>query len=135
MNDFGKRESEKGKINGKRRIYMKKIFVFIAAALLIMAGTTAGPAHANQNVNLELSLLVDVSGSIQLNEFNTQRNGYASVFSNTSFYTNVVGAGGSIAVNFIEWSGAGQQAQVVGWTLINSLLRLPYWLLQGILAV
>jgi hypothetical protein len=99
---------------------MKKIFVFIAAALLIMAGTTAGPAHANQNVNLELSLLVDVSGSIDSTEYNVQRQGYATTFSNANFYSNVIGAGGSIAVNYIEWSGAAQQAQVVGWTLINS---------------
>jgi hypothetical protein len=100
---------------------MKKIFVFITAAMLVMGGIAAGPAQAaNTNVSLELSLLVDVSGSIDTTEFNTQRNGYASVFSNPNFYTNVVGTGGSLAVNYIEWSGASQQAQVVGWTLINS---------------
>ncbi len=99
---------------------MKKIFVFIAAALLIMAGTTAGPAHANQNVNLELSLLVDVSGSISNSEFLLQQQGYANVFSGPNFYTNVVGTGGSLAVNLIYWSGGSEQQQAVGWTLINS---------------
>jgi hypothetical protein len=99
---------------------MKKIYVFIAAALLAMTFTAAGSALANTTVGLELSLLVDVSGSISDSEFALQRTGYANVFTNSNFYSNVVGNGGSLAVNLIYWSGTSQQTQAVGWTLIDS---------------
>ena len=83
-------------------------------ALSLLAG-----AASAQHVNLELSLLVDVSGSVDTTEFNIQRQGYANAFSNPNFFSTNIGAGNSIAVNFVEWSGNGQQAQVVGWTVIN----------------
>jgi len=97
---------------------MKKIFVFIAAALLIMGGIVAGPANAS-DVRLELSLLVDVSGSVDTAEFNLQKNGYYSVFNSPNFYSNVIGSG-AIAVNLIYWSGVSQQAIVVPWTILDS---------------
>ena len=96
---------------------MKKFFVFIAAALLVMAGITAGPASAS-DVRLELSLLVDDSGSVSSTEFNLQKTGYVNVFNNT-FYNNVIGSG-AIAVNLVYWSGASQQNEVVPWTILNS---------------
>ena len=80
---------------------MKKIFVFIAAALLLMGGIAAGPASAS-DVRLALSLVVDVSGSVDTTEFNLQRTGYVNVFDG-NFYNDVVGTG-SIAVNLIYWS-------------------------------
>ena len=93
---------------------MKKIFVFIAAALLIMGGIAAGPANAS-DVRLALSLLVDVSGSVDTTEFNLQRTSYVNVFDG-SFYNDVVGSG-SIAVNMIYWSTGATVA--VPWTIIS----------------
>jgi hypothetical protein len=90
----------------------------LAAAPLALA-LAAANASAVQ-VNIELSLLVDISGSIDTTEFNLQRQGYANAFSNPTFFSSVIGAGHSIAVNYIEWSGAGQQQQLVGWTQISS---------------
>jgi hypothetical protein len=99
---------------------MKKILVFVAAALMVMTGIATGPANAdNTPVRLELSLLVDVSGSVSASEFALQRDGYVNVFSNANFYNNVIGSG-AIAVNYIYWSGTGQQQQTVGWSLIDS---------------
>jgi hypothetical protein len=96
---------------------MKKRNALLVAAL---AGSFIA-AHAQAvSVRVELSLLVDVSGSIDATEYNLQRTGYANAFSNASFYSSVVGAGNAIAVNFIQWSGAAEQSQSVGWTLINS---------------
>lgn len=98
---------------------MKRVYVFIAAALLVMGGILVGQAHAT-SVNLELSLLVDVSGSIGSSEYQVQRQGYANTFLNPNFYDNVIGQGGSIAVNYIEWSGASQQSLEVDWMLIDN---------------
>lgn len=89
---------------------------------IVSVGTLAllvGAANA-QHVNLELSLLVDVSGSVDGTEFNIQRQGYANAFANPTFFNSNVGAGNSIAVNFVEWSGNGQQHQAVGWTIITN---------------
>jgi Protein of unknown function (DUF1194)/PEP-CTERM motif len=102
---------------------MKKIFVFITAAMLVMGGIAAGPAQANTPVDLELQLLVDVSGSINTTEFGLQRTGYVNAFNDAGLYTDFIskGAIGSIAVELIYWSGSSQQQVAVGWTLINSV--------------
>jgi len=97
---------------------MKKILVFITAILLVISGVT--PVLASP-VDLELSLLIDVSGSVDTGEFNLQRGGYVSAFNNVALWNAVdQGAIGKIAVNLVYWSGAGQQIQAVGWTLIDS---------------
>ena len=99
---------------------MKKVVVFLAATLILMGGIAAGPASADPiPVRLELSLLVDVSGSVSATEWQLQRDGYVAAFQNPNFYSNVIGSG-AIAVNYIYWSGASQQSQTVGWTLIDS---------------
>lgn len=73
-------------------------------------------------VGLELSLLVDVSASVSDTEYNLQRTGYVQAFQSAAVQNAILAsAGGSIAVNFIQWSGSSQQVQSVGWTLINSV--------------
>lgn len=95
---------------------MIRVQYVAAPALLALAAASASATH----VDIELSLLVDVSGSISSTEYNLQRQGYANAFSNPNFFNSVIHPGNSIAVNFVEWSGAGQQSQLVGWTLIDS---------------
>lgn len=95
---------------------MKKIFVFIAAVLLVIG---AGSPVLAKPVDLELSLLVDVSGSVDTNEFNLQRQGYVDAFNNPALWNAVSqGAIKSIAVNLVYWSSSAVQS--VGWTEINS---------------
>lgn len=88
-------------------------------------GTLAICASANAAtlVDSELSLLVDVSGSVDPNEFDLQKQGYVDVFSDASLFNNFISKGdeGQIAVNLVYWSGAGQQTEAVGWTLIDSV--------------
>ncbi|MGB3638790.1 MAG: DUF1194 domain-containing protein, partial [Rivularia sp. (in: cyanobacteria)] len=73
------------------------------------------------SVDLELSLLIDVSGSVSFSEYELQIGGYADAFDDASLYENIISQGldGKIAVNFILWSSSRQQ-EVVGWTLIDS---------------
>jgi hypothetical protein len=67
-----------------------------------------------------LSLLVDVSSSINNTEFNLQRDGYEAAFDNAAVQAALTsGAIGSVAVNLVYWSSGGSQQQAVGWTLIN----------------
>lgn len=82
-------------------------------------GLMTGVAHAVP-VDLELSLLLDVSSSVDTDEFNLQRQGYVDAFNSAAFQTALQnGALDSIAVNFIYWSSTGSQQQAIGWTLIN----------------
>lgn len=91
-----------------------------AAVVAIPLAFSATPSHAVP-VGLELSLLIDVSGSVDTNEFNLQKNGYVQAFQSAAVQNAILTSQlGSIAVNFIQWSGSGQEVQSVGWTLINS---------------
>jgi hypothetical protein len=102
---------------------MKKRNALLVAAL---AGSFIAANASAVSVNLELSLLVDVSGSVDAAEFNLQRGGYVNAFQNllgnAAGFNSIIGAGNSIAVNFIEWSSGTEQQEVVGWTLIDSPL-------------
>lgn len=75
-------------------------------------------------VDLELSLVVDVSGSISAAEFNLQRTGYSNAFRTPGIKSQITstagGRLGKIAVNLVYWSSFNQQVQAVGWTLLDS---------------
>ena len=96
---------------------MKKLLASVcgAAAMLMAAPASAVP------VGLELVLLIYVSGSVNDSEYALQKGGYVSAFQSAAVQNAILGSvGGAIAVTYVEWSGAAQQAQKVGWTLINS---------------
>ena len=69
-------------------------------------------------VNVELSLLVDASGSIDSREYALQMGGYRDAFIKLS---PLFGSGdfGSVAINLIQWTGVNQQEQSIPWTLLN----------------
>lgn len=90
--------------------------VLLACAMLILAPQ---PANAVP-VAIELSLLIDVSGSVDATEYNLQKTGYVNAFNSASIQALIAAAPGGVAVNFIQWSGAAQQQQSVGWTLLTN---------------
>jgi len=95
-------------------VVMKKFLVGLLFLLLVPFS-----AYATQ-VDLELALLVDVSGSVDGNEYTLQKTGYINAFKSASIQSAITGgAFGSIAVTYIEWSGANQQVRLVDWTFIN----------------
>ncbi len=67
-------------------------------------------------VDLELSLSIDVSGSVDATEFALQRDGYAQAFRSAPVI-QAIQAGRGIAVNLICW--AESSAEVIPWTLIT----------------
>ena len=99
-------------MNRLKRILALGIFSFGA---LFMA---AAPSQAVP-VDTELALLVDVSGSVDANEFNLQRQGYVDAFNNPAVIAAITGGNiGTIAVSLIYWSSAGAQQTAVNWTQI-----------------
>jgi hypothetical protein len=75
-------------------------------------------AHA-QEVDLELVLLADASGSITEDEISLQRTSTAAAITDPAVLTAIgTTLTGSIAVTYVEW--AANQATIVGWTIIDS---------------
>ncbi|MEM9541423.1 MAG: DUF1194 domain-containing protein [Cyanobacteria bacterium P01_E01_bin.42] len=80
----------------------------IAASLFV-----ASPALSATLVGTELVLSVDVSGSIDSNEYILQQEGYVNAFRNTDFIDIVTGIEGGVAVTLQMW--ASDVADHIGW--------------------
>ncbi len=73
---------------------------------------------AAQEVDLELVLLADASGSIDEEEIEFQRQGYATATTSPEvLYAISSTMTGTIAITYVEW--AANQAVVVDWTVID----------------
>jgi hypothetical protein len=97
---------------------MKKIVFYLLTFLLVL-GMSATQAVA-KNVDLELSLVVDVSGSVDDTDFALQKTGYANAFRDSAIISGIMNGGTyhSIAVNLVYFSDGATQS--IGWTEINS---------------
>jgi len=95
----------------------------LALALFLCGAATAGvtPSRAAERpVDLLLVLAVDASGSVDTRRFELQRRGYAEAFASREVMDAIAaGENHAIAVTLVEWSGAGHQRQMVGWTLVE----------------
>jgi hypothetical protein len=91
----------------------------VSATLLITLLAFAGGVRA-QNTDLLLVLAADVSRSIDEGEFTLQRKGYSAAVTDPRVLGAIRGgATGTIAICFVEWSGAGEQNIVADWTMIR----------------
>jgi hypothetical protein len=92
--------------------------VLIAAAMFLLLA----PAHAEPAVDLTLVLAVDVSDSIDANEGQLQRQGYANVFKRPEILNAIrSGRNGRIAVAYFEWADASEQSLIVDWMTIEDM--------------
>ncbi len=95
---------------------------FLAAAL-VLAGSLgfSTSAQAQQVVDVELVLAVDVSLSMSPQELEIQRRGYAAALTDDEVLQAIAdGAHGRIAVTYFEWAGTSTQHLIVPWTVIAS---------------
>ncbi|MEL7132284.1 MAG: DUF1194 domain-containing protein [Pseudomonadota bacterium] len=87
-----------------------RLFIFLLAL-------TVRPAFA-EDVDLELVLLADASGSITSDEIAFQRQGYADALTDPRVLAVIEGgAYGAIAVTYVEW--AATTGVVVDWTRVD----------------
>ena len=91
----------------------------LAVALVIVAAGTR-PSAAAEEVDLELVLAADGSGSIDDEELRLQREGYARAVAHPRVLA-AIGSGflGKIAIAFVEWGGPDSQHTIVDWTIID----------------
>ncbi len=96
---------------------MTRISAFVASTLLALA---AAPAHATP-VDVELVLAVDVSESMDGQEFAIQRAGYVEALRDPAFVRAArSGPNGRVAVTYFEWAGTVRTASSVPWQVIDS---------------
>jgi Protein of unknown function (DUF1194) len=100
--------------------YGRRLSIAVAAALASATMLPACAAAQSQTVDVAISLAADVSRSIDDEEFELQRKGYAAAVTNPQFVQAIQsGVHGAVALCFIEWAGPGQQALVAKWMVIR----------------
>lgn len=88
--------------------------LFAAAGLLALS---AGPAPA---CALALVFALDVSASVDAEEYALQRDGLANALLDPAVRAAVVAQPGGVAFYAYEWSGRYQQDQMLGWTRVST---------------
>ena len=90
----------------------KSILKFLAIATLLST------ASFGAIVATELSLVIDVSGSISNTEFDLQMDGYGAAFRNAA-NQNLIINGGGIAVNYVFFASTASAGN--NWTLLSNV--------------
>ena len=94
---------------------------FNAAALATLAtGLGTHEARADTQVDLQLVLAVDASGSVNQYRFELQKRGYINAFRNPQVLNAVrSGMTQSIAVTMFQWTGPRLQREVIPWMILK----------------
>lgn len=108
------------------RIFLHALIAFAVMSILLVRT----PAEAqevltpspdiNEEVDIELILAVDISGSVDSMEARTQREGYIAALTHPSVIGAIQSAfHGKIAMSYVEWAGTYSQNQLIDWTMIS----------------
>jgi hypothetical protein len=91
-----------------------------AAALALTLACATAPAAAQDQCRLALQLGLDVSASVDAEEYRRQLDGLASALIAPEIITAFLEGPGPVALSVFEWSGRFQQDVIVDWTLVTS---------------
>ncbi|HEY7386196.1 MAG TPA: DUF1194 domain-containing protein [Beijerinckiaceae bacterium] len=87
---------------------------------VLVAGVIGSPARATE-VDLALVIAVDISYSMEPDEQQLQREGFAEAFRSPLVHEAIRGGVlGRIAVTYLEWAGEADQRVVLPWTVIDN---------------
>jgi hypothetical protein len=90
-------------------------------ALVVFGFGAAPPAMADDAVDAAVVLAADVSRSINDEEFDLQRRGYAAAIVSDKLMEAIrSGPHGAIALAYVEWAGEGEQTIVVDWMVVRN---------------
>jgi hypothetical protein len=88
---------------------------------MLLGWSGVAPVLAQNNIDLQLVLAVDTSGSVDAVRFDLQKRGYVAAFRHAQVLQAIrSGANQAIAVTMLQWTGPALQVQVVGWTRVGS---------------
>ena len=78
------------------------------------------PAHAQpEHCRLALLLALDVSSSVDAEEYILQRDGLAAALSDPAIRSAILEGNGHVSLAIYEWSGRRQSAMVSNWTALT----------------
>ncbi len=93
-----------------------------SALAVIATAAGAAPAHADGQVDLQLVLAVDTSGSVNRQRFELQRDGYADAFRSMDVQRVILGGRvGAIAACMTHWTGPGMPEVSQPWTRLGDV--------------
>ncbi|MFZ1815282.1 MAG: DUF1194 domain-containing protein [Rhizobiaceae bacterium] len=96
----------------------RTIAAFLCGWLQVIA---ASAARAEDQVDLELVIAVDISRSMDFEELIIQRKGYATAFASKDVIDAILGGlNGRIAVTYLEWAANALTRVLVPWTVLAS---------------
>ena len=72
-------------------------------------------------VDLELSLVIDISGSVNTNEYNLQMDGYANAFRDAGVQSNIANSVNGIAVNVVFFASNFITSSLETFTILDSV--------------
>ncbi|WP_037261662.1 DUF1194 domain-containing protein [Roseivivax halodurans] len=94
--------------------------VRLLCAALVAALIWAAPAARAQDCRLALLLALDVSSSVDEEEYLLQKDGLSAALASDDIRSALLLGPGSVALGAYEWSGRRQSEVVVDWMLIRS---------------
>jgi len=98
---------------------MRRLLIGAFATLALLVAPVSGFA-VPMTVDLELVLAVDVSRSVDDEEYNLQKQGYADAFNHPAVLNAIQSNPHQrIAVTLVEWAGADFQKVIIPWTVIS----------------
>lgn len=104
----------------RRKSPLPAFIVALLLTVVVGGALTARPVYAQVDVDLELVLLADASGSIDSKELQFQRQGYISALVRPEVLRAIAGgARRRIAITYVEWGNDQWQDVVVPWTIID----------------
>lgn len=100
---------------------LRRIAHLSATPLLALVPLVTAPsAMAVEQVDVELAIAVDVSGSMSDEEHETQREGFLAAFEDPQLINAIrSGIRGRIAVTYFEWGDQFSQQVLVPWRIIS----------------
>ncbi len=97
-----------------------RAFLVIAAFVVVVSLPRPAWAFEPFNVDVELVLAADGSGSIDNDELAFQRDGYAQAVTSADVLDAIrSGVHGAIALAYVEWGGPASQHTIVDWMIIR----------------
>lgn len=94
---------------------------FLAAAAFAGIAAFSSPQASAAPVDLALTLVIDVSGSVDATEYNLQMDGYANAFRDAAIQANLLGgANGKSAVNVVFFAGNFFTTSLDAFTVLDS---------------
>jgi len=94
--------------------------VLIAAGIAFATIAVLPAMTRAETADVAIALTADVSRSIDDEEFQLQRQGYAAAVTNPRFVQAIQsGPHGAVALCFLEWAGPDQLAVVAKWMVIR----------------